>query len=81
VGALVGEVVFDEAVLPVSKSARHSELCALLYLAVLNVGAGYGGESTHPPQSHKFNIKFPMNLMLLCSTSIVAPNLRTSLAT
>ena len=36
---------------------------------------------THPPQSHRFSIRFPKNLIWLCSTSIVAPSRRTSLAT
>lgn len=36
---------------------------------------------TYPPQSHRFRIKFPKNLIWLCSTSIVAPSRRTSFAT
>jgi hypothetical protein len=63
----LGEVVFDEAVL-----TAHRQL-ATHYAA--------GARVAYPPQSHRLSIKFPMNLMLLCSTSMVAPSLRTSLAT
>ena len=38
-------------------------------------------DCTYPPQSHKFRIRLPRNLIWLCSTSMVAPSRRTSLAT
>jgi hypothetical protein len=65
--ARLGEVVFDEAILTRDSqlTTAHCSLCLVAY----------------PPQSHKFSIRLPMNLMLLCSTSMVAPSLRTSFAT
>lgn len=71
--ALVREVVFYEAVL--AATVVSSEIR----------GGGRPSRhrrgNTHPPQSHRFSIRLPMNLMLLCSTSMVAPSRRTSLAT
>ena len=38
-------------------------------------------ECAHPPQSHRLRSRLPRNLIWLCSTSMVAPSRRTSLAT
>jgi hypothetical protein len=65
--ARLGEVVLDKTILTAD--------CQLEIIAQSIRLAAY------PPQSHKFNMRLPMNLMLLCSTSMVAPSLRTSLAT
>lgn len=35
----------------------------------------------YPPQSHRLRTRLPRNLIWLCSTSMVAPSRRTSLAT
>lgn len=43
--------------------------------------AGTRGGTTYPPQSQRFKMRLPKNLMRWCSTSMVAPSRRTSFAT
>lgn len=38
-------------------------------------------DCAYPPQSHRLRSRLPRNLIWLCSTSMVAPSRRTSLAT
>lgn len=68
--ALRGEVGFGEGGL----SAVELELAFPIY-------DDHQEGNACPPQSHRFNVRFPMNFAWLCSTSIVAPRRRTSFAT
>lgn len=61
------EVVFNKTVLAVRREYAST-------FAIVN-------GNPYPPQSQRFSIKLPINLILECSTSIVAPSRRTSLAT
>ena len=86
VGFLRGEVVGGEGVLAI--------ITAISLILVIR-GSGWVGRfdycvkkkreeeewMPYPPQSQRFNTRLPRNLTRLCSTSMVAPRRRTSLAT
>lgn len=80
--SLMRQIVFDKAILPIY-SLDPCLLTARLHPHIICIRCVCLArkECTHPPQSQRFSIKFPINLILLCSTSIVAPNLLTSFAT